>query len=330
MSKNKTYYIVHDVQKQEGGNLIPYRVMGANRFPYINPFMSPSLLPNTISLPANAVFAEGMPLPSTFPLPPPIIPNMRPITPTPFTPITSPIIPSTVPSTVIPKSVPSALSSTVIPKLKSTAGVIIVEKNFRGNDTAIILFRSPESKYTSLNSIATSNLDNDLEAAAKRAVRQGSYNLLNIDHYDLTRQVEGKKLYMDINKPDVLFRCYFVPVVRNTLRLQQYMTNKRLMTSLTLPSQWNRTDNMEWFLLTDLLKMVQDNTNTCKNVNNEFRVIEENTVEIIKKVHEDKAKLFSSLVNRPVQYDHGPGHVYGLGIVAPNNSLINTPMIIIR
>jgi hypothetical protein len=199
----------------------------------------------------------------------------------------------------------------------SGSGVIFIEKN--GNTPTILLIRTNRGTYEDmggeLDNTALSAQVSTIQVNAKKEVLEESQNLFIINSVDLERQVDGKKLYVDL--PDAnnnaFYRCYFVVINgTSTYDVSQFFNQNKLMTanrSGYQTSDWKESVDLKRFSL-PLVKNVLDANNstggiTCNDVNNVSCTIRDRTANCLRALVTNP-DLFTTAYNNAinVRYDY--------------------------
>ena len=176
-------------------------------------------------------------------------------------------------------------------KIYSGSGVIFLERNF-GTSTptpTILLVITDNNIAEDIGGDLHKNIVVNKDILASNAIKEvveESQSLFIIDKRNIEIIFNSTNLFIDVEAPDnTYYRCYFVCITgTENSNLSDLFKQNKLKLNLKGP-EFEETNDIQRFFLTDILKCVNNNMNTCNNINGSEYTVRDRTIKIIKQLN---------------------------------------------
>lgn len=152
-----------------------------------------------------------------------------------------------------------------------------------------VLFKSLRGTYEELGG----KIDGTLtpEKNAKKEIKEESIYLFNFDAVELEREINNKKLYVDIDTPDgKIYRCYICKMIlkANVDLAEWYDFNKEILQRMYNNPEIRETEALRNFLENDMEIAIQNGKTSFVNTKNESVTLSDRTLKIFNAYYSDK------------------------------------------
>jgi hypothetical protein len=198
------------------------------------------------------------------------------------------------------------------------AGIILIERNYRGKGPAFIFFRDREQKLW--GGLGGGNQGTILETAYNETIEE-SVGTIVFDDKELIENKE-KINYVDLVKNGILtYRNYFIMVDSGIITKKLYMQNLKKIKKNDITSEWMETDNVKRIYVNDYYK--KNRTNRMNRKENKKMVVRDAII-----LNFNKAKkIINNLIDNDL-YIKKENVKFKKNVIKPNGKKINLLSII--
>lgn len=194
--------------------------------------------------------------------------------------------------------------------------VLIFEYNVTRRDNsksgqALILLRNAATKkYSVIGGNLTGATTKEKRNSLNVIVRTQTLNILNIEIYNIDKELNDKKPHIDENGD----RIYAIGVKTDPMNpykgfsYQPYMFNRRIFERIEISDKWTKTDDLKYFYVDDI-KTALNSAPTVSTVSSEYKLkdvqgnevdVDANSIKIIKEALDKK--LDETVLKFPARY----------------------------